>query len=265
MVEDAQFEHIAEVGDSGRPEDAIREAQALLGHASNDEKAALLGGMHVNFCKLGRLGDAWETLEQLKQLQASDISFQLITTFYEATLLIQERKYEAGASAFAAALERHRDAFQEARFRYLYEDIQCRRAEALVFLSRCNEALPILREALSFTFDQPGDEQRVHYYLGECLMAAGEAEEGRKELDHAVSFGLQNAFEERALWRLAAFHFETGALAQAQLKLEMILRDFPGPATAVPREKVFRLLSKTFHFLGDKTNEEHYASLAKRA
>jgi hypothetical protein len=67
------------------------------------------------------------------------------------------------------------------------------------------------------------------------------------------------------LYRLAILHFKAGALAQAKQQLETILRDFPGQSSAVPRKYVYEQLSHTYRHLGDKTNAELYASMAKRA
>ena len=83
-------------------------------------------------------------LDQLKPLKISDLESRMNAEFCEPCLLVQEGRTEEGISAFSGMLQRYRDAFQENRFRYLYEDIQCRTASALVFLSRFAEALPIL-------------------------------------------------------------------------------------------------------------------------
>lgn len=265
MIETAQYERIAELRVAGRLEDCIREAQALLAEAgSDDEKAPLLTEMHVCCVKLGRLREARRILEQIGRLEVVNLEIRMNAEFCEAAQLIHEGRYAEGASAFAAMLERHRDALQEDRFRYLYEDIQSRRAEALVWLSRFKEALPILREAVHFTYDEAWIEQRIWRYLGMCLEDAGDLEEARRAYERVVTFGLRNDFEEKVLWRLSVIHWNKGALAQAKEHLERILRDFPEPTGAVPRKQVYDLLGRCFHFLGDQANEKVYADLAKR-
>ncbi len=155
-MDTAHFERIAELRDSGRLEDAIRESQVLLTETTDaNEKASILTGVHVFYCTLGRLKEARQTLGQLKQVHISEPEVLLNAEFCEPTLLIQEGRYEEGLSAFVAMLDRHSEAFKEERFRYLYEDIQCRRALTLVGLSRFKEALPTLRRHLFFL--QPGD------------------------------------------------------------------------------------------------------------
>jgi tetratricopeptide (TPR) repeat protein len=156
-----------ELDKSGRIEEAIRESQILLAETSDvNEKASLLGGMHVSYRKLGRLKEARQTIEQMKQLEIEDLGIRLNSEFCESTLLVQEGRWEEGLSAFAAMLDWHSEAFKDSEYRYLYEDVQCRRASTLVLLSRFKEALPILKEALSFSFDETTNEQRVHFDLG---------------------------------------------------------------------------------------------------
>jgi tetratricopeptide (TPR) repeat protein len=264
-MDQTRFEHLMELDKSGRIEDAIQESQILLAETTDvNEKASLLGGIHVSYCKLGHLKEARQTLEQMKQLEISDLGIRLNAEFCEATLLIQEGRCEEGLSAFAAMLDRQGEAFEDPEYRYLYEDIQCRRASTLVALSRFKEALPILKEALSFSFDEATNEQRVHFDLGICLEETNETEAANQEFFRAIGFGLKNDIEERVLYRLAILQFKAGALAQAKQQLETILRDFPGQSSVVPRKYVYEQLSRTYRHLGDKTNAELYASMAKR-
>lgn len=265
-IDSARFEHVAALRNSGRIEDAIRESQIVLGETTDvNEKASILTGVHVFYCTLGRLQEARQTLDQLKQLEISHLGIRLNAEFCEPTFQIQEGRYEEGLSAFTAMLDRHSEAFNEPEHRYLYEDIQCRRALTLFGLSRSKEALPILREAVSFSFNQATDEQQVHFALGVCLEDANETEAAKQEFIRVVSCGLKNDVEERALYRLAILHYKTGALAQAKQQLETILRDFPSQSPAVPRKQVYEGLSRTYRYLGDKASEKLYMDLARKS
>jgi pentatricopeptide repeat protein len=262
----ARFEHLMELDKSGRVEDVIRESQMMLAEATDaNESASVLINMCVSYAKLGRLKEARQVLHQMKQLEISHQGIRLNAEFCEPTLLIQEGRREEGLAAFAAMLDQYSEAFKDPEHRYLYEDIQCRRASTLVLLSRFKEALPILKEALSFSFDEATDEQRVHFDLGICLEETTETEAAKQEYFRAIGFGFKNDIEERALYRLAVLYFKAGALAQAKQQLETILRDFPGQSSAVPRKYVYEQLSHTFRHLGDKANEKVYTELARRA
>jgi len=265
-MDPARFEHLMELDKSGQIEDAIRESQILLAETTDvNEKASLLGIMHVSYCKLGRLKEARQTLDQLKEVEISHLGIRLNAEFCEPTLLIQEGRYDEGLSAFAAMLDRHSEAFKEPEHRYLYEDIQCRRALTLFGLSRFKEALPILREAISFSFNEATAEQQVHFALGVCLEDANDAHAAKEEFIRVVGFGLKNDVEEESRYRLAILHYKAGALAQAKQQLEMILQDFPNQSSAVPRKQVYEALSQTCHYLGDKANAKLYMDLAKGA
>lgn len=264
-MDSAHFEHLAELGDTGRLEDAIQESHALLKQTNDpDEKASLLTGVHVFYCRLGRLKEARQTLDEMKKLGVSDLGIRLNAEFCEPAFLIHEGKYDEGLSAFAAMLNRHSKAFNDPEHRYLYEDIQCRRALTLFGLARYNEALPILREAVSFSFNKTTDEQQLHFAFGVCLEEASETDAAKQEFLRVLGFGVKNDVEERTLWRLGILHYKAGALAQAKLQLETILRDFPSQNSAVPRKEVYQALSQTYRYLGDQANADLYAGLARK-
>jgi tetratricopeptide (TPR) repeat protein len=261
-MDQAVFEHLMELDQSGRIEDVIRESQLLLAETADaDEKASILVCMGVAYAKLGRLREVRETLDQMKALNISHAGIRLNAEFCEPTLLIQERRYQEGLSAFAAMLNRNREAFKDPEHRYLYEDIQCRRALTLFGLSRYKDALPILKEAVSFSFDQVTDEQQVRFALGVCLEDANDAEAAKREFIRVVAFGLKNDVEEKTLWRLGILYYEGGALAQAKQQLETILRDFPN-CSAIPRKSVHEALSQMHRYFGDEANEKLYKGLA---
>jgi len=264
-MDPARFERLMELDESGRIEDVIRESQSMLAETTDaNERASVLGNICVSNAKLGRLKEARQALDQMKQLEISHLGIRLNAEFCEPTLSIQEGRYEEGLAAFAAMLRRHGEAFKDPEHRYLYEDIQCRRALALFGLSRYKEALPILREAVTFPFNRATDEQQVHFALGVCLEDANDAEAAKQEFIRVVGFGLKNDVEERALWRLGILYYKAGALAQAKQQLETILRDFPTQNPAVPRKQVYEGLAQTYRHLGDKENEKFYMDLAKR-
>jgi len=265
-MDSARFEHLMELDRSGRIEDVIRESQIMLAETTDtNERASVLTNVCVSNAKLGRLMEARQALDQLKQLEISHLGIRLNAEFCEPTLLIQEGRYEEGLAAFAAMLHRHSEAFKDPEYRYLYEDIQCRRALALFGLSRYREALPILREAVSFSFNQATDEQEVHFALGVCLEDANDTEAAEQEFIQVVGFGLKNDIDERALWRLGILYYKAGALAQAKQQLETILRDFPSQGTAVSREQVYEALSQTYRYLGDEANAKLYMGLARKS
>jgi tetratricopeptide (TPR) repeat protein len=264
-MDSLSFERIAELRDSGRLEDAIRESKVLLAKSTDtNEKASLLGGALVFCCTLGRLTEARQLLDQLKQLQIPDLEVRLNAEFCEPCLLIREGNQKEGVSAFATMLQRYSETFKEARFRYLYEDIQCRQALALVGLGRFAEAIPILKEATSFAFNSAVDAQQAHFALGICYDKAKAADSAKEEFLRVINFGLRNDLEERARYSLAIICFNAGAFAQAKQQLEMILQSHPDEPPAVSRKYVYEQLAHIYRHLGDKTNAKLWMDLARK-
>ncbi len=264
-MDSLDFERLTELVSSGRIDDAIQESLVFLAKSTDpNEKASLLLGIVVDCMKLGRLEEARRMLGQLQELDISNLEGRLNAEFCEPCLLIMENQQEEGLSAFAAMLERNSEAFKEEPFRYLYEDIQCRRASALAGLSRFKEALPILREAISFSFDEVTEDQKTHFWLGICLEETNDTEAAKQEFNRVVAFGLKNDLEEQARYRVALLYFKAHGFAQARLQLEMILQDYP-EGGVVSRKYVYEQLAHTCRHLGDSENERLYMDLAKRA
>jgi tetratricopeptide (TPR) repeat protein len=230
-----------------------------------NEKAYLLYNLLVSYSKLGRLKEARQTSEQIKRMEVSDIRTRVHAEFCEAVLLLLEGRSEEGLSVFAAMLDQHREFFRIVEHRFLYEDIQCRRALALCGVKRFQEALPILREAVSFSYDRAADEQDLHFWLGVCLEDAKDVEAAKQEFYRVVGFRLKNECEEKALFWLSSIYYKSGGLAQAKQHLETILRDFSSGSPAIPRKDVYEGLSRTYRLLGDSANAKLYANLAKQA
>jgi pentatricopeptide repeat protein len=256
------FEHLMSLTN---PEEVIKESQLMLAAATDvGDKASLLISMYSSYCQLQRLQEARQVLEEMDHLDIADSEVRLNAEFCKCTFLMMEERYTEGVHLFVELLARHHETLQNPEYRHLYEDIQCRRALGLFSLSRFKEALPILQEAVLFSFDKRDDEHEVRFALAVCLDETNETEAAKREYISVVSMAVKNSFGEEALFRLAALYYRTGAVAQAKHHLEAILRDFSDVSPAVPRKVVYKTLSQTFHYLGDKTNEKLYADLAAR-
>jgi tetratricopeptide (TPR) repeat protein len=253
---ESRVQSIMALRDSGRVEDALRESQILLTESNDtNENASLLIGIVVSCLMLGRTLEARQALNQLRQLEISDLEVQLNAEFCEPCLLVQEGRLEGGEFSFAAMLQRHSEALKEERFRYLYEDIQSRRALVLVGLRRFAEGIPVLGEAVSFKFDKPADEQQTHFALGVSYDETGASDSARVEFLRVISFNLENEIEERSRYRLAVLCFKARAFAQARQQLEAILQNYPNESAVVPRKHVYEQLAHTYCYLGDKKTQ----------
>ena len=261
----SHFERLMELRNSGRIEEAIRESDILVAASTDpNEKASVLTNEHVCFCILGRFVEAREVLQRIQALEITDLGVRLNAEFCEPCLLIDEGKPEEGLSAFAGILRRYSSLLKDSEFRYLYEDIQFRRAWTLFGLGRHTEALPILKEASSFTFEKAEDEQRMHFALGVSSEEAGEIQIAKERYVLVAGFDFKNDLEQRARYRLARLHVADHAFAQARKQLEIILADYPIEHFVVPRKYVYAQLSIVCSQLGDKANANRYNEMAKR-
>jgi hypothetical protein len=125
-VDPAKLEHLAELEDF---EEVLRESQILLGETTdpNEQASLLIDGIAA--CQsLNRLGEARQILVKLRRLDISDVEGRLNAEFCEPCILIQENKLEEAVDLLTAMLQRHSEALMQPNLRYLYEDIQRRRA-----------------------------------------------------------------------------------------------------------------------------------------
>jgi tetratricopeptide (TPR) repeat protein len=266
MAGSVQYARIFELRDTGRTEEAIHYAEELLTGASNpDDIGALLTCIVSLNMDLGRLVKARCALQRLKGLEIPDVEVRLNSEFMEPCLLDQEGRTEEGLIALVAMLDREGRFIHDDRCRYLYQHIQRRRAWALFELSRFAEALPIVRESMSYAFEEVSDEQRMRWALGLCLEETGDSGRAVDEYFRVIGFNLRNEFEEQARCRLATLLVGTRAFAQARKQLEFVLEEFSDRAPVVPRSFVYGQLSIVCRCLGDQANSERYRQLANTA
>ena len=266
MIDSAQYARLFELRDTGRTEEAIHYAEVLLAKASNPDDVGTLLTCITSFnLILGRVVEARRSFRRLNGVQIPDLEVRLNAEFTEPCLLAQEGKTEEGLRALGSILDRDGEFIHEERFRYLYEDIQCRRAWALIDLSRFAEALPVVRESMSYAFENVSDEQRMRYALGVCLDETAETGEAVREYSRVIGFNLRNEFHEQARCRLANLLVGVGAFAQARKQLELALEEFSNQAAVVPRSFVYGQLAVACRWLGDKASAERYKQLADEA
>ena len=262
-MDSERFEKAKKLEEDGRTEDALREYTAMaLEAVDHDEKAALLANELKCLCRLGQLDKAEGALAQIRELPLRDPYVRLVVDFGEACLTALIQQPEAAASKFKAILDSNRELLAGPEQRDLYEGIQERRAFELVRLEKYDEALPILKEALSFTGEE-SDQQFVQFYLGVCYAAASDPNLAKESFLHAIRLGLDSQFEASARYRLARLYFNSGAFAQAKFHLESALLVSEGVADLELKRDIYRSLSRTCHFLGEEHEERKYTKLGQ--
>jgi tetratricopeptide (TPR) repeat protein len=262
-MDSARFENANKLRDAGRIEDAAREFHALADETDDsDEKAAIFANEHKCYCQLGHLDKADALMRHIRLLPLQDKFVRMVVDLGEACMTAQMGKLEEGALKFDRILNSNRDQLASSDNRYLYEDIQERRAFLLAGLGRYTEALPLLKEAASFTNGE-SDPKLVHFYLGVCYDAASESSLAKEEFLRAIELGLDAHFEASARYRVAMVYFTDGALGQAKLHLECALEVPGGVADLELRTYIYQGLSRTCHYLGEFEEEQKYLKLAQ--
>lgn len=174
----SDVERVNVLSESGRHEEALREVEGLLQSAEPSDRATWLMCEYRIYRDLGRSEQARQVLDRISQLGISDPVERLHLGFHQACQAIENGRHEQGLADFAELLERYAETLKVPFFRYLYEDIQCWRAVALVNLSRWTEALPIMTESASFEFEDVGVRLNFDYCKALLLMQEGRHKKG---------------------------------------------------------------------------------------
>ena len=144
-----------ELSDPDLAREALQEIDVLLGLSSDQNERVYLLFSRA-FC-YGILGDFLEARRQLAIAleEGHGDPYARVSFDFGAGLLFQrEGNYAEALDAFSAALSAHSQQLKSPELRFMYEDIQQRRAFLSVTLSRFRDAVPLLKESLSFDLGQ---------------------------------------------------------------------------------------------------------------
>lgn len=224
------------------------------------ERAELLLRKVVALGLQKRFDEARQTLWDARQ-ESTEPDHRLAQDYLEAMLLHAQSDSDLTAFAkFTEVLSRYADALREPQYRFMYEDIQQRRAIELVHLSRFSEAADLCRECLTFELD-PGDKSEMLVNLGLSLLKLGEYESAKEAFLNARKFRLN------ALWDVPA-HFHLGC-TYAHLKeykaakSEFLLVEQAESSGDVPRGIVYRWLEWVCRHLGQHTEADQYKVMSR--
>jgi tetratricopeptide (TPR) repeat protein len=129
----------------------IQEIDTQLASCANaSERAGLLLNRANLLHVLRRMGEAREDLRLALEAAPNDPETRLAFDYLRGTLFHSEDKAGEGYAVFTEALSTHADMLRRAEYRFLYEDIQQRRAFEAFALYDCKKAIPLLEEILSF-------------------------------------------------------------------------------------------------------------------
>ncbi len=247
--------------EAGRIEEAIEQIERVI--ASTDdlaEKALATINKSSYYSAQGRLAKARAELSKAIQLAPTDPLTLLMHDFGEACLYGHEGHDAESYDKLTELFSLHPEFPKEPRLRYLYEDIQHLRGIALSRLGRVEEAIPLLKESLSFDLHS-GQRSNTLCHLARCHVANQDYELAYDSFDSAIKEGLLSYWAAAAHFYLGICHFHLGRLAES--KKELLLCEQVGGGPGVPLTNVYGWLSAVCAGLGEKSESEKYRRLAK--
>jgi tetratricopeptide (TPR) repeat protein len=222
-MDQRRFENANDLWRAGRNQDGAREFHAMSEETDySDEKAAILTNEHKCYLQIGQLDKATEIMREIRALPVQDNFVRMIIDVGDAFMTTQMGKLKEGVRKFELILEANQAELRNPENRHLYEEVQEKRGITLTNLCRYTEALPILKEAVSFRSDK-FDPQLVHFYLGICYQNTSNSKLAKEAFLSAIGFRLNNDFEADAHYRLAILYFMNRSFAQAKYYLEAAL------------------------------------------
>ncbi len=257
------IDNAVESGDPTVSEAAFREIESrlrILGRSK--ERADLILRRAVLYGVLGRFREARADISVALREAPNEPDVQLQADVIDGSLYDQEGKPAKAYERLTAALSRHEGRLRDPNLAFLYEDIQQRRAFDLVRVNNFQEAVPLLKEILSFGL--PSEIRSATLAnLGFCYAKSNEYEQARDCFMQVIEIGVTKAWEGKV-------HFYLG-LACAHLHLlreakhEFQLCEHHAAEYNVSIGNVYGWLSWVCKGLGERTESERYARLARPA
>jgi tetratricopeptide (TPR) repeat protein len=208
---------------------------------------------------LGRFSDARKQLDLVLKYAPDDPNICLQRDFIGGSLYDQERKPEEAFVRLTSVLSSHSEQLSRTDMRFMYEDIQLRRGFDAASIGRFEDALPILKECLSFDLKST-DRSTVLSDLGRCYSEIKEYESARDCFLQAIEIGLTMQTERDVHLLLAIACAHIGLYQDA--KREFQLCEEKAGEYGCEIRKIYGWLSWVCGRLGEKAESARYASLA---
>jgi len=190
--------------------------------ASTDarERVALHLSGATLYGMLRRFGDARKQLVLAEEDMPDDLNLRLQLDFIDGLLHHQEKNLAAALTRLTATLSSYSDQLQQPEARFIYENIEQYRGFELFHLKRFDEAVPILRECLSFVL-QAEVRSIVLSNLGICYSELKDFVLAKDVLEQACSIGLTKEWEGVVHLHLAIAYAHLGMFAESKKELQM--------------------------------------------
>jgi tetratricopeptide (TPR) repeat protein len=247
--------------DGSSAEQSIEKLDRQMAAAPSNSsiRAGLMLNKAVLFGVLRQFDEARRQLASALEQSPHDPYIRLGYDFIGGSLLDQEGNPEQAFLKLSDALRKNSEILAEPNARFIYENIQLRRALDAASMGNFEVAFPILNECLAFSLE-PEDRSNVLSDLGRCYSELKEYESARASFLQACKIGLTKQSERDVHLYLA--------IASAHLKLfDEAKREFQvceerAVMYGLDIEKIYEWLSWVCKGLGEKSESEKYARMA---
>jgi len=240
---------------------ALREIDVLLGSTPDpNERVYLLFSKSSCHGILGNFEEAREQLCLALQQEPEDPDIRLTFEFNGGLLCQQEGNYREALEKFSAVLSGHAERLSRPELRFMYEDIQQRRAFLSVTLCQFQDAVRLLQEILSFDL-QADVRSDALASLALCYLELQEWELAKNSLLQARAIGVTKEREKTFHLYLGIAYFYTESLTEAKREFEIC--EEHAIEYQLPTVDVYAWLSSVFKRLGEMAESERYAQLAR--
>ena len=247
--------------DKGEYEQALKELFSLLNNTSDDfQNAMLLANISTCYQLMGDATSAEEYLAKAQLACPHDPRVLATIAFLRSRALEDQQQYQKAEDAFGRILDDFPELKRNPELRFLYEDIQRRRAFDLMEIGRYEEALPLFQEALNFSLSM-ADRAALNCQIGICQYNLHEYDRAIENLSSAQNMELPPEWHASRHYYLGYCYyqkrqFET-AKEQFMLCQELVESGEPGP----PASFVYQLLEYTCRELGSESEAMSYRAL----
>jgi tetratricopeptide (TPR) repeat protein len=257
ITEDADpiIQKAVDAGDPQSAERGLLYVDHQLSTASVDAKSNLLLHKAIFLGILSRFDEAREQLEIVATEFGGDALVALQRDFVAGCLYGQEGRFADAYKILTSTLYKYREQLQLPELRFIFEDIQQRRAFDLFQVEQYGKAEYLLREALTYKM-KSADRIVAVVELGICYSRLNDHELALKYLQEASQAGLPQEWYSEAHFYLGLTLAHLKRLAESKQEFLLSLQTRPTP-------QVYAWLAKICDLLGDTEEAQHYAQIIR--
>lgn len=253
------IQRAVESKDPSLASEALDEIATLLTTTTDkNERQYLLFSQTSCYVAIGDFGNARHALSLALQDNPDSPYARVTFDFLQGLILQSEERHEEAFHMLTSCLSRHRTLFTLPDNRFMYEDIQQRRAFLAVTMSKFEEAIPLLEESLSFGLDGKlkGD---VLAALGLCHLEHKDFARARDHFLDAMTAGLEKYADSIHFYLGIAYYYSE---MPREAKREFLECEEQALTNGVPLLDVYVWLSSICKLLGEAAESDRYARLA---